>query len=100
MPNRLVLRPLCLVSSLAAVFFFAAEHPSAARPLYKKVFDSEYKTVLATNKTTCTVCHSITGARLDGTGSFTIRRPGLLAKEDGTPIFGDRKSTRLNSSHG
>ena len=37
---------------------------------------------------TCTVCHSITGARLDGTGSFTIRRPALLAKEDGTPIFG------------
>ena len=58
MSNRLVLRPLCLVSSLAAVFFFAAEHPSAARPLYKKVFDSEYKTVLTTNKTTCTVCHS------------------------------------------
>lgn len=38
---------------------------------------------------TCTVCHSITGARLDGTGSFTIRRPALLAREDGTPIFGD-----------
>jgi len=38
---------------------------------------------------TCTVCHSITSARLNGTGSFTIRRPALLAKEDGTPIFGD-----------
>lgn len=38
---------------------------------------------------TCTVCHSITEAQLDGTGSFTIRRPALLAKEDGTPIFGD-----------
>lgn len=38
---------------------------------------------------TCTVCHSITEARLDGTGSFTIRRPALLAKEDGTPIFGN-----------
>jgi Flp pilus assembly protein TadD len=38
---------------------------------------------------TCTVCHSITEARLDGSGSFTIRRPALLAKEDGTPIFGD-----------
>src|SRR5258705_7377417 len=38
---------------------------------------------------TCTVCHSITGARLDGTGSFTIRRPALLVKEDGTPIFGN-----------
>jgi Flp pilus assembly protein TadD len=38
---------------------------------------------------TCTVCHSITDARLNGTGSFTIRRPALLAKEDGTPIFGN-----------
>ena len=38
---------------------------------------------------TCSVCHSITEARLDGTGSFTIRRPALLAREDGTPIFGD-----------
>lgn len=38
---------------------------------------------------TCTVCHSITEARLNGTGSFTIRQPALLAKEDGTPIFGN-----------
>ncbi len=38
---------------------------------------------------TCSVCHSITEARVDGTGSFTIRRPALLALEDGTPIFGD-----------
>ncbi|MGH9839558.1 MAG: tetratricopeptide repeat protein [Blastocatellia bacterium] len=38
---------------------------------------------------TCSVCHSITDARLDGTGSFTIRRPALLAKEDGAPIYGD-----------
>ncbi len=38
---------------------------------------------------TCSVCHSITEARLNGTGSYTIRRPALLAKEDGTPIFGD-----------
>ena len=38
---------------------------------------------------TCAVCHSITEARLNGTGSFTIRRPALLAKEDGTPIFGN-----------
>ncbi len=38
---------------------------------------------------TCSVCHSITDARLDGTGSFTIRRPALLANEDGSPIFGD-----------
>ena len=38
---------------------------------------------------TCTVCHSITSARLNGTGSFTIRRPALLAREDGTPMFGN-----------
>lgn len=38
---------------------------------------------------TCSVCHSITEARLNGTGSYTIRRPALLAKEDGTPVYGD-----------
>ena len=38
---------------------------------------------------TCTVCHSITEARPDGTGSFTIRRPALLAREDGSPIYGN-----------
>lgn len=36
---------------------------------------------------TCSVCHSITEARLDGTGSYTIRRPALLEREDGTPVF-------------
>ena len=38
---------------------------------------------------TCSVCHSIVDARVDGTGSFTVRRPALLAKQDGTPVFGD-----------
>jgi Cytochrome c554 and c-prime len=38
---------------------------------------------------TCTVCHSITEARPDGTGSFTIRRPALLAREDSSPIYGN-----------
>ncbi len=38
---------------------------------------------------TCSVCHSVTDAKLNGTGSFTIRRPALLAKEDGAPVFGD-----------
>jgi tetratricopeptide (TPR) repeat protein len=38
---------------------------------------------------TCSVCHSITEARLNGTGSYTIARPALLAKEDGTPVYGD-----------
>jgi Flp pilus assembly protein TadD len=38
---------------------------------------------------TCSVCHSIIEARLDGTGSYTIRRPALLARADGTLVFGD-----------
>ena len=38
---------------------------------------------------TCSVCHSITEARLDGTGSYTIRRPALLESADGTPHYGD-----------
>ncbi|HVF57124.1 MAG TPA: tetratricopeptide repeat protein [Pyrinomonadaceae bacterium] len=38
---------------------------------------------------TCTVCHSITDVKLDGTGSYTIRRPALLARADGTPVYGD-----------
>jgi Flp pilus assembly protein TadD len=38
---------------------------------------------------TCAVCHSITQVRLDGTGSYTVRRPALLEREDGTPVFGD-----------
>lgn len=38
---------------------------------------------------TCTVCHAITEARPDGTGSYTIRRPALLAREDGTPVYGN-----------
>jgi tetratricopeptide (TPR) repeat protein len=46
-------------------------------------------TALDDEGVTCSVCHSITEARLDGTGSFTIRRPALLAREDGAPIFGD-----------
>ena len=46
-------------------------------------------TTLDDEGVTCTVCHSITEARLNGTGSFTIRRPALIAKEDGTPIYGN-----------
>jgi len=38
---------------------------------------------------TCTVCHSITEARLDGTGSYTIRRPALIENSDGTPVYSD-----------
>ncbi|MFY9573897.1 MAG: multiheme c-type cytochrome, partial [Blastocatellia bacterium] len=38
---------------------------------------------------TCSVCHSITEARPDGTGSYTIRPPALLARADGTPLYGD-----------
>ncbi len=46
-------------------------------------------TTLDDEGVTCTVCHSITEARLDGTGSYTIRRPALLARENGAPIYGD-----------
>ncbi|MFY9609629.1 MAG: tetratricopeptide repeat protein [Blastocatellia bacterium] len=46
-------------------------------------------TALDDEGVTCSVCHSITEARLDGTGSFTIRRPALVAREDGTPVFDD-----------
>lgn len=38
---------------------------------------------------TCSICHSITEARLDGTGSYTIRRPALLEREDGTSVYGE-----------
>ena len=38
---------------------------------------------------TCTVCHSTTEVRIDGTGSYTVRRPALLVREDGTPVLGD-----------
>jgi hypothetical protein len=38
---------------------------------------------------TCSICHSVTEARLDGTGSYTIRTPALIAREDGTPVPGD-----------
>lgn len=46
-------------------------------------------TALDDEGVTCTVCHSITEARLDGTGSYTIRRPALLAREDGAPVYGE-----------
>jgi tetratricopeptide (TPR) repeat protein len=36
---------------------------------------------------TCSVCHSITETRLDGTGSYTIRRPALLLDTDGAPNY-------------
>ena len=35
----------------------------------------------------CSVCHSITDVKLDGTGSYTIRRPALLLNDDGTPVY-------------
>lgn len=37
----------------------------------------------------CAVCHSIVEVRLEGTGSYTMRRPALLAREDGTPVMGN-----------
>lgn len=46
---------------------------------------------------TCTICHSITNVTLEGTASYTIRRPALLAKEDGTPIFGNVSDEEIMS---
>lgn len=37
----------------------------------------------------CVICHSIVETRLDGTGSYTIKKPALLVKEDGTDVSGD-----------
>jgi Flp pilus assembly protein TadD len=47
---------------------------------------------------TCTVCHSITEARLDGTGSYTIRRPALLVKSDGVPVYGDVSDKEIQAN--
>lgn len=58
MPNHRVLRPLCLVCSLAIAFVVTANRPSDARPIYKKCFEIVYKDKLKSNKTTCAVCHS------------------------------------------
>lgn len=38
---------------------------------------------------TCTVCHSITQADTLGTSSYTIRKPAMLIKSDGTAIGGE-----------
>jgi len=46
----------------------------------------------------CSVCHSITEARLDGTGSYTIRRPALLVKSNGTPVHGDVPDSEIMAS--
>ena len=54
-------------------------NPKAAAPFTK--LDDE--------GVTCSVCHSITAATTNGTGSYTIRRPALLANEDGSPRFGN-----------
>lgn len=59
MSNRLVLRPLCLVSSLAITLLIASQRPSDARPLYKSCWDEVYKDILKPlgGKVTCAVCH-------------------------------------------
>lgn len=38
---------------------------------------------------TCSVCHSITESRVDGTGRYTITRPALLVRADGAAVYGD-----------
>lgn len=44
---------------------------------------------------TCTVCHSIIETRLDGNGSFTIRRPALITDESGNPVYGDMPDSEI-----
>ncbi len=60
MSNRLLLRPLCLVSSLAIVLFIASERPGDARPNYKACWEKVYKDALKPlkGKVTCNVCHT------------------------------------------
>lgn len=58
MTTRSVLRPLCLVCSLAIAFVIEAERSTDARPLYKKCFDTVYKDKFKNQKVTCAVCHS------------------------------------------
>ncbi len=59
MRNRLVLRPLCLVSSLAIMFFIASQRPSDARPNYKACWEKVYKDKQKKdNKLTCALCHA------------------------------------------
>jgi hypothetical protein len=57
MPTRFLLRPLCLVCSLAVVLLIASPRSGNARPLYKKMFDSTYPDVAKANKTNCNLCH-------------------------------------------
>lgn len=61
MPNRLLLRPLCLVFSLAIAFLVAWQRPSDARPNYKACWEEVYKDVVKKigkdGKVTCAVCH-------------------------------------------
>lgn len=60
MSNRLMLRPLCLVCSLAIVLFITSERSGDARPTYKTCWEAVYKDVLKKVKggrVTCAVCH-------------------------------------------
>lgn len=61
MSNRLLLRPLCLVSSLTIVLFITSERPGDARPNYKACWEEVYKDTVKkigkNGKVTCAVCH-------------------------------------------
>ncbi len=73
--------PVALFSGALTRGSGSSESPSGARGFPFTPLDDE--------GVTCSVCHSITEARLDGTGSYTIRRPALLERKDGTPVFGN-----------
>lgn len=61
MTTRSVLRPLCLVCSLAILIVAASERPSPARPNYKKCADIVFHELfpkLDLSRANCNVCHS------------------------------------------
>ena len=81
--GKLVIVLLALIPVVAwvCVKVTAKSNPDIARQL--PPIPAAPITPLDHEAITCSVCHSITEARLDGTGSSTIRRPALLAKGDG-----------------
>lgn len=57
MLTRFLVRPMCLVCSLAIVLLISLERPINARPNYKKCFETVYKDLAKSNKVTCNICH-------------------------------------------
>ena len=99
MPNRLSLRPMCLVCSLAALFFISSQRPSDARPLYKKCWEEVYKDKIKENgwKITCTVCHpGDTKKKLNHYGIAIAKELGERNVMDVAKIIAAIKAVELN----